>query len=1297
MGVRHITIVCVLLQLLTKPFSFSSHCNGTYWQRIIVTDTACDRGGCQYEHELQNTYHLKCCNFIDAVNHTQNGTIITIEKNDTLSDTPVNVSDISNLCIECNIDSCTIQCDNGSGTFLVFSRTNELILSNIIINGCGILDKNYAAVLIRNSNNVTIQNVKIINSTNLGLDLFNVAGNVLINACVFSMNRPTFPIKVSHNLRSSLSSYTLKHNSVEQDAKKYYGGGMFIYINKSHTYAIYTLENCKFTHNLKLHVPRNKKHFAGDHGGGLYVYFDYHVSSVTLMIVGCHFIGNSAGLGGGATIRLSHYVNNTATSIRNCEFHNNTARNFSISNGGGLQIAFSPSHGHNNNITIEGCNFTGNDAFFGGGMSLYSSFQAIKDDHHLNNVKITNSKWSNNTATSGAAVDVSQHFIDDLTNKKNLIKPIFKDCSFRENTIKLSNTAGRDINGNIINVRRERNMLQESVGNGIMSVNLMNVVFNGEVSFSSNTGSALTATKSIIYIDPQCNLTFSNNTGINGGAISLEGFASLLVSPNVTILFEENHALNHGGAIYSVIINDHMLFTKAACPINFKNAPHDIDPSVHIEFIHNTAKTSGHSIYLSSLLPCQIAYSGYVSNIIGPNNTFNKSCFDFVESNSTDQIATAPSNYKYKNMSMKSNAININVNPGEPYYLQLHLQDDLGKTVNETLFQAFVDNFKHSSLFISESNRYISKNYIIVKGPEDNTAQVLLQTVKKPLLNILLNVTTNHCPAGYKYNSTSKICDCKASNYFGIKSCAPIHKGSDETYICKSTWAGYIKGKNGKKEFVTAPCYWFCSFNHSYSVMVKLPQHKFGDNSFLYNFICSSKRTGILCGKCKDGHTAYYHDLHFYCGPVKHCQLGWLFFLLTEILPMTVIFMLITIIGFNITSGRVQGFILFSHILVSLSITSHGTINVSTSIHTMVQYFLRLFYYPLELKFFYSYHTSYCLLKKANSLEMVTFRYVNTFYALALIFVVVAFLKCFTGHCRGCSKWVRFTTAKASVLHGLAALLVLSFTTCVETSLLLLQPSPIYGENFTTLSHRVALYGDMIYLSKEHLKYAIPAFISLVLISVPVFMLLFYPLVTQLLSYFHLDADHTLMGFLLSKCFMYTRFKPFYDMFYAPFKDEHRYFAGLYLLYRALIQLPYFFSADVERYIIIELMLIAFVLVHGIIQPYQKKAHNFIDGLLLGNLVLINGLSCINIITENMKASHYWKINIAAFFQMLLIYIPMTIVIFYIIYYIFIQSLKCLIRHSHKRDYQELSHSNSCSNLEHSRQAQVSLQNSISN
>ena len=1296
MGVQHIITHVLLLLLTSKPFSFSSQCDGIYWQRIVVTDTACDRGGCQHEPQNNTNYHLNCCNLTDAVNLAQDGTMITIEKNDTLSDIPVNVSDISNLCIECNIDSCTIQCDTGNGTFLTFSHTNKLTLSNIIIDGCGILHKNYAAVLIRNSNDVTIQNVKIINSKNLGLNLFNIAGNVLINASVFSMNRPQLPTKLSRNLRSSLLSYTLKHNSVEQDSKRYYGGGMLIYINNTYTFANYTLENCNFTHNLKRHATHNKKRFAGDHGGGLYVYFDYNVSSITLTIVQCHFIGNSAGVGGGATIRLSHYVNNTTTSIQNCEFHNNIARNFSISNGGGLQIAFSPSHGHNNNIIIEGCNFTDNDAFFGGGMSIYSSSQAIKANHHLNNITITNCIWSKNKATSGAAVDVSQHFTDDLTNKKNLIIPNFKDCSFLENTIKLNNT-GQDNNGN---VRRENKMLQESVGNGIMSVNLMNVAFIGEVDFSNNIGSALTATKSIIYIESQSNVIFLNNTGINGGAILFEGFASLLISSNVAISFVENHALNYGGAIYSVITNDHMLLTKAACPINFQNASHHhgTDSSVNIDFINNTAKTNGASIYLSSLLPCQIAYSKHFDNLIEPNNTFNQSCFNFAKNYTTrHQIATAPSKYTYNNKSMRSHAINISVNPGEPYHLQLQLQDDLGQTVNETLFQAFVDTFEHSSLFISESNQYISDNYIIVKGPENNKAKILLQTVKKPLLNILFNVTTNQCPAGYKYNSATKICDCKASNYFGIKSCAPIQQGSNETYICKSTWAGYMKGKNGKKEFVTAPCHWFCSFNHSYSVTVKLPQHQFGNNSFLYNFICSSNRTGILCGKCKDGHTAYYHDLNFYCGPVhKGCQLGWLFFLLTEILPMTVIFMLITIIGFNITSGRVQGFLLFSHILVSLSITSHGTIDVSTSIHTMVQYLLRLFYYPLELKFFYTHHTSYCLSKKANSLEMVTLRYVNTFYALALIFVVVAFLKCFTGHCRGCSKWLRFTTAKASALHGLAALLVLSFTTCVETSLLLLQPSPIYAENFTTLGHRVAIYGDMIYFSKEHLKYAIPAITSLVLISVPVLMLLFYPLVTQLLSYFHLDADHTLIGFLLSKCFMYTRFKPFYDMFYAPFKDEHRYFAGLYLLYRALIQLPNFFSADIERYVMTELLLITFMLVHGIIQPYQKRAHNFIDGLLLGNLVIINGLSCINIITENIKASHYWKINTAAIFQMLLIYIPMTIVVFYVIYYILVQCLKCLNRHSRKHDYQQLFQSNSCSHLEHNRQAQLSLQNSIS-
>ena len=173
-------------------------------------------------------------------------------------------------------------------------------------------------------------------------------------------------------------------------------------------------------------------------------------------------------------------------------------------------------------------------------------------------------------------------------------------------------------------------------------------------------------------------------------------------------------------------------------------------------------------------------------------------------------------------------------------------------------------------------------------------------------------------------------------------------------------------------------------------------------------------------------------------------------------------------------------------------------------------------------------------------------------------------------YCRGCNRWIRFTTAKNSALIGISALLVLSYTSAVEVSLVILQVSPLYKKGYEIQNLRVALYGDEKYFSPAHMKYAIPACLCLVVLIVPALMLLTYPLVLNILSYFNIDADQSWIGVISTKCYMYTHLKPFYDMFYASFKDKHRYFAGLYFIYRAdhpagILHVPFF----IEGYLLL--------------------------------------------------------------------------------------------------------------------------------
>uniref|UniRef100_A0A1X7VSA2 Right handed beta helix domain-containing protein n=1 Tax=Amphimedon queenslandica TaxID=400682 RepID=A0A1X7VSA2_AMPQE len=294
-------------------------------------------------------------------------------------------------------------------------------------------------------------------------------------------------------------------------------------------------------------------------------------------------------------------------------------------------------------------------------------------------------------------------------------------------------------------------------------------------------------------------------------------------------------------------------------------------------------------------------------------------------------------------------------------------------------------------------------------------------------------------------------------------------------------------------------------------------------------------------------------------------------------------------------------------------------------------------------------------------------------------------------------KFLRFTTAKNSALIGISALFVLFFTCAIEISLLILQPAPLYGEGYNILSHRAAFYGELSYFDSKHLRYAIPAIAFLIVLVVPSFMLLLYPLVTSVLSYFDIDASESWIGCILTKGFMYKQMKPFYDRFYGSFRDKHRYFAGMYFVYRLLIQLSYYIPNYTESAFIMETLLVIFLVLHSIIQPYQNKHQNTIDTLLLSNLIIINGITCGDmIILYDNAHNHFWKVNVASNCQAILAVLPMIIALLYIAWkYVFsriwlklknVCNMPCRMN---RGEYEILNDDH----LEHGRHRSVSLQN----
>ena len=156
----------------------------------------------------------------------------------------------------------------------------------------------------------------------------------------------------------------------------------------------------------------------------------------------------------------------------------------------------------------------------------------------------------------------------------------------------------------------------------------------------------------------------------------------------------------------------------------------------------------------------------------------------------------------------------------------------------------------------------------------------------------------------------------------------------------------------------------------------------------------------------------------------------------------------------------------------------------------------------------------------------------------------------------------------------------------------------------------VFLDGSLYYFEGKHLYYALPALACTLLVVVPLPLLLFCdPFLIKcesLLTKYH----------FLHQLQPWTSFprklKPVFDTFQGCFRDEHRYFAGLYFAYRLLfIAIP----SVLDSYFPLEFSLIVLLVVQAMVMPFELPEHNSIAILVFFCLLLISTLT-INILAH---------------------------------------------------------------------------------
>ena len=1127
----------------------------------------------------------------------------------------------------------------------VFIASPEVCVSDFTtvdsVNNISIYGRGVGKTVICYHEGITFKNSKNIKLANLTIQLCPTeksACNIKFKTssthelCLYFFNCANVSIHQVNvsSLQGGLAMYNptghidISYSTFERNNSSREGGGVAVFTNNTNFTNI-TFNTCVFDANRNSYKKSKFRSNSG-HGGGLLLLF-VHAYKTHTRILNCNFTKNVAAWGGGLFVGYKLNAKDNFLYINNTMFASNEAK---FHGGGGIDIGLYELENqvNNNTILIENATFLNNSAEYGGGTTIFSDTEIR--NHKINHVTFRDCRWKNNFAQFSTAVDVSPNVYDNTVGYFPIIIT-FENCEF----------TGNKLTG-------KRNSVTYS---GTVMITALTVHFRETTIFKKNLGSALCVVAANVVFKSSSNVTFDGNHGNSGGALALLGMATMQFSSHSIFLFQNNEATFVGGAIYWHSIDQHDFFSTHTCFLNNQ----DIN-STNVSFVFNNNSAHsgfGHSIYASTLRPC--GHSCRNTSIDQVGDIFNLTCianFTFDNSNKQANIATSVSEILLDLTNLSTNDT-LMATPGIVLQLNASAFDENHNDVTSiAVFQnSIVSEESMPPIKLAAAYKHSSLSDIRLFGTPHSTGRLLVQANRVEGISTVIDVEMVECPPGFVLSGEA--CECSNNEYYGI-GCIDSHA----YIIYEGYWAGYLMEDNttmaNPANLWTAPCaLTYCNYTLSEWGDFKdkfflLPE--MASALMLDEAICNANRTGRICGQCKPNFSVFFKSKEYSCHPETYlCDFGILLFILSELVPLVIFFVTVLFANISFTSGAVNGFILFAQIIDLLYIDSHKFLSASNTSFSLLVSTYQVIYGFFNLDFFSIEKLSFCLWRGATVLDILVFKYITTVSAILLIACLVLLM-------RYCSCWYRCKRCtrqrfNVSMVHGLSSFLVMAYSQSTRVTFDILQPAVLRSGNSTNLGVQYAVWleGSIEYFSWQHAYYAIPALIFLVVIVIlPPSILLINPLLIKVVALFQSRGycNTSCSQYWLNKLLL-VRLKPLFDHFQGCFKDNCRWVAGIYFLYRLVILFVHVASPNLSSfYIFTEFFLAIFVIFHSTVQPYQKRWHNILDILIFGNLAIINGFSMF---------MYFWSSHVdlpvskhfARLVQLFLIYCP----IFYIVMY----------------------------------------------
>ena len=1143
------------------------------------------------------------------------------------------------------------------GVGLHFQSLAQVKLAKLSLIECGLLSKSTSenrtsgesayfrtALYFLNCIDVELNDIAVKNSSGTGVALYDVVGSVSITDSIFSFNR-------------------VSNENTEQFPG---GGGIYVEftVNRKETNVSiqYTICHCYLTDNIAASVENvdtpstTRQHTSHvfqqfGSGGGLSINLRSSLNNGSFSVQHCNFTNNIAVWGGGIHFMVLNNSKGNQFFVESSQFINNycpynATMTTTGTGGGGIRFQFFPNYGSNydQRVELRDCKFTNNSAYYGGGFSIN-----LKREKNVSRpttkVRLVECKWDNNSARTGSGVDI---YLNDFPIGAAPTVYI-TNCTFKNNSNKF--------------ILNSINLL----GVGALYTRSVQIQFYGENRFILNHGSAIAATGTKFVFCNDSVTVFNNNTGRQGGGIALLGVSYIELHSNTIVSFLSNRAIVKGGAIYSLVASERDFINSQNCFILYydANAPPD-EWNTSVSFTDNDSPV-GKSIYCTTMLACvwskqaegTRADEEEIKEVFYWNGTFKYSGIN----NSRyldDDISTAASEISHDSDDI------LRIPPGKQHQLNITALDDRHSPVNTVYL---IKSNSNSHCKVSNSSMYSSNAVITLEGEINCNITIDVQTINARPLSLSIGAVIGECPPGFYVSKQGRmICRCSIfrndEHFRGIANC---DENDLVAFLRPEYWAGYTL-VNNTEVLITGSCPdGYCYRNKT--LLIRLPDTP--SNEALDELLCRPQnRTGRLCGRCSKGHYISIHLLDYRCIRCSPKQInGIVILLLTKYLPLTLFLCVIMFFNISLVNGPLNSFILFSQVLDAMDVYSSNQVAEPSPLeHAFIA--IHTFLYGVwNLNFLEMVIPPFCIFKTKTALPMLALEYAVAFYTLIVLGVLFLLApkikeKLFTtdNHSlQGCMVTMkrcygRYIHLKKSAnyrqgesIHAFTTLLVLCYVKVLTITIDILTPNNLYGpggEYSKIQIMAVWVDGTLRYLDGTHGIYAAVAFLCLfTCVTIPPLLLLSYPYLPMLINKLNCHNNKILQKICIAPLDKYV---PFFDAFQSCYKNEYRFFAGLYFIYRIIALCISSLAPSTENQLLCQSIFYTGVLMfHCLCQPYRKRSYNIIDGLIFANMIIINSLSTYR---------YYWySTNLSTstpvfWIQLIMIYLPVLCLVSIVLY-----------------------------------------------